>query len=65
MATDIVITRDNKDFRRLQFLFWKKLDRNQRIRVLAELDMLPYDFEAPLVWLRRGVKESSKSFGIA
>jgi predicted MPP superfamily phosphohydrolase len=49
------VTRDDSEFRRLQFLFWKELDRNQRIRVLAELDMLPYDFEAPPVWLRRGL----------
>ena len=49
------VTQNDSRFRRLQFLFWKELDRNQRISVLAELDMLPDDFEAPPVWLRRGL----------
>lgn len=49
------VARDDGDFRRLQFLFWKELNRNQRIHILAKLNMLPDDFEAPPVWLRRGL----------
>lgn len=49
------VTRDDGGFRRLQFLFWRELDRNQRISLLAELDMLPDDFEASPVWIRRGL----------
>ena len=49
------VARDDGDFRRLQFLFWKKLDRNQRILVLAELGILPNDFQMQPVWLRRGL----------
>lgn len=49
------VTKDDSNFRRLQFLFWKKLDRNQRVLVLAELGMLPDDFQMQPVWLRRGL----------
>jgi hypothetical protein len=49
------VTRDDKDFRRLQFLFWKKLDRNQRVHVLAELGMLPDDSQLQPIWIRRGL----------
>jgi len=49
------IARGDRGFRRLQFLFWRKLDRNQRVHVLAELNMLPEDFQMPPVWLRRGL----------
>lgn len=51
-----LISRDDQSFRRLRFIFWKKLDRQQRVRVLVELGMVPDEFQLTPVWLHRGVE---------
>lgn len=39
----------------MQFLFWKKLNRDQRKDVLVDIDVLPVGFVSSPVWLWHGL----------
>lgn len=60
----IIGSMENDAFRRLQYLFWKKLDQHQRLQLLIELHVLP-ELGPVLssVWLRRGL-ETAKNQGL-
>lgn len=51
------VKREDQDFRRMQFLFWKKLKRQERLTVLVELGLLP-DLGYTLTpdWIRHGLE---------
>lgn len=58
-----VVSQEDPRFRRLQFLFWKKLKPNDRLRVLLTQGVLPeMEYRTSVHWLRHGL-ESARAAG--
>ena len=55
-CNDVEVTRNDERFKRLSHLFFRKLSREQRIKVLVALVIMPADFRPTPVWQQRGLE---------